>query len=337
MTNSVLLPSLLPDAGAACPTINENSMSASDRAEHDSSMDESQHWSYESAFRRNLGLISRDEQQRLRESRVALGGLGGVGGVHMVTLARLGVGRFTIADPDVFEAANFNRQYGALIRNYGRSKADAMAEEVRQINPEADIRIFRERVTAENVNEFLDGSSVFLDGLDFFALEARRLVFRELRRRGIWGVIAGPLGFSVAWLVFDPNGMDFDTYFDMYDGMAHLDQAVAFAIGLSPAGTHWGYFDLSETIVGTGSAPSAGLACQLCSGVATIETAKIILGRKPPRAAPGFAQFDAYRCLLRRGRLIWGNRGPLQRLKRAILRRRMIQMGYGKETGPAER
>jgi molybdopterin/thiamine biosynthesis adenylyltransferase len=258
--------------------------------------------------------------------------MGGVGGVHMVTLARLGVGKFTIADPDIFEAANFNRQYGALVRNYGRNKAEAMADEVRQINPEADIRIFRERVTPENVDEFLDGSSVYMDSLDFFALEARRLVFRELRRRGMWAVIAGPLGFSVAWLVFDPKGMDFDTYFDMHDGMDHLDQAVAFAIGLSPAGTHWGYFDLSETNVGTGRAPSAGLACQLCSGVATIEAAKVILGRKPPRAAPCYAQFDAYRGILRRGRLLWANRGPLQRLKRFILRRRMIQMGYGKET-----
>jgi molybdopterin/thiamine biosynthesis adenylyltransferase len=305
-------------------------MNASDRAEQASSMGEGRNWSYEAAFSRNLGLISRDEQRQLREARVAIAGMGGVGGVHLVTLARLGVGRFTIADPDKFEAANFNRQYGALVRNLGCGKAEAMAEEVRQINPEVDVRVFRGPVTAENLGEFLDGASVFLDGLDFFALDARRLVYRELRRRGIWAVMAGPMGFSAAWLVFDPRGMDFDTYFDMHDGMDPLDQAAAFAIGLTPAGTHWRYFDLSETDVSTGRGPSAGLACQLCSGVASIEAAKIILGRKPPRAAPYYAQFDAYRGLLRRGRLLWGNRGPLQRLKRAILRRRMIQMGYGK-------
>jgi molybdopterin/thiamine biosynthesis adenylyltransferase len=330
MLTSVSLPDQLPGADEACPAFFRNSMNPSDRAEQASSTGECRSWSYDAAFSRNLGLISRDEQRRLREARVAIAGMGGVGGVHLVTLARLGIGRFTIADPDSFEAANFNRQYGALVRNLGCGKADAMAEEARQINPDIDIRVFRGPVTPDNVGDFLHGSSVFLDGLDFFALEARRLVFRELRRRGLWAVIAGPLGFSVAWLVFDPNGMDFDTYFDMHDRMDALDQAAAFAIGLSPAGTHWRYFDLSETNVSTGRAPSAGLACQLCSGVATIETAKIILGRKPPRAAPYYAQFDAYRCLLRRGRLLWGNRGPLQRLKRTILRRRMIQMGYGK-------
>jgi molybdopterin/thiamine biosynthesis adenylyltransferase len=327
---SISLPDLLPDAEAACPTIFENSMNDSNRAEQAASTGECRGWSYDAAFSRNLGLISRDEQRRLREARVAIAGMGGVGGVHLVTLARLGVGRFTIADPDKFEPANFNRQYGALVRNLGCNKADAMVEEVLQVNPEADVRVFRGPVTRDNVGEFLDGASVFLDGLDFFALDARRLVYRELRRRGLWAVMAGPLGFSVAWLVFDPKGMDFDTYFDMHDGMDELDLASAFAIGLSPAGTHWRYFDLSETNVSTGRAPSAGLACQLCSGVATIEAAKIILGRKPPRAAPCYAQFDAYRCVLRRGRLLWGNRGPLQRLKRAILRRRMIQMGYGK-------
>lgn len=72
-------------------------------------------WSYSEAFSRNLGLISPSEQEKLRQSRVAVLGLGGVGGVNLVTLARLGIGRFTIADPDTFELANFNRQYGAMV------------------------------------------------------------------------------------------------------------------------------------------------------------------------------------------------------------------------------
>ena len=129
-------------------------------------------WSYDEAFGRNLGLISRDEQRRLREARVAIAGMGGVGGVHLMTLARLGVGHFTIADPDTFETANFNRQYGAMVRNLGRGKAEAMAEEARQVNPELDVRILPQPVTAANVGDFLEGASVVLDGLDFFALDA---------------------------------------------------------------------------------------------------------------------------------------------------------------------
>jgi hypothetical protein len=75
----------------------------------------------------------------------------------------------------------------------------------------------------------------------------------------------------------------------VYDGMAPLDQHVAFAIGLAPAGTLWRYLDLSEVDAKTGCRPSVGLACQLCSGIAAVETAKTILGRKPLRPAPCYA------------------------------------------------
>lgn len=48
-------------------------------------------YDYATAFSRNIGWVTPDEQAVLRRSRVAIGGLGGVGGVHAITLARLGV------------------------------------------------------------------------------------------------------------------------------------------------------------------------------------------------------------------------------------------------------
>ena len=85
-------------------------------------------WSYGEAFSRNLGLVSAAEQERLRASRVAVVGLGGVGGVDLVALARLGIGKFSIADPDIFEMRNTNRQYGATRSAEGRYKADVMCK-----------------------------------------------------------------------------------------------------------------------------------------------------------------------------------------------------------------
>ena len=55
-------------------------------------------WSYEEAFSRNLGLINPQEQEKLRKSRVAIAGMGGIGGINLMTLARLGIGAFRIAD-----------------------------------------------------------------------------------------------------------------------------------------------------------------------------------------------------------------------------------------------
>ena len=59
---------------------------------------------YESAFVRNLGWVTVAEQAVLRTKRIAIGGLGGVGGSHLLTLTRLGVGGFNLADFDRFEA-----------------------------------------------------------------------------------------------------------------------------------------------------------------------------------------------------------------------------------------
>lgn len=286
-------------------------------------------WSYDTAFCRNRGLINGDEQNKLRHSRVAIAGLGGVGGIHLVTLARLGIGAFHLADPDRFEEANFNRQYGATTHALGRSKAETMAETAAAINPQIDLRVFTEAVTPENIDAFLDGVNVFVDGIDFFAIDARRLLFREVRRRGIWAVTAGPVGFSTAWLVFDPRGMSFDDYFDLHDGMDHWEQIIAFVAGLAPRATHLPYLDLSAVDPQSGRGPSAGLACQLCAGVAAAEVVKILLGRTPIRSAPRYSQFDAYRAILRTGRLRWGNRHPLQRLKRWYLRRRFRALGVG--------
>jgi hypothetical protein len=86
-----------------------------------SSPDHAAAWSYDTAFRRNRGLISSAEQDKLRNSRVAIAGLGSVGGVHLVTLARLGIGPCNVADPDRFELANFggtpgNRDHAAQSR-----------------------------------------------------------------------------------------------------------------------------------------------------------------------------------------------------------------------------
>ena len=280
-------------------------------------------WSYAEAFIRNRGLINAAEQDVLKNSRVAIAGMGGVGGVHLATLARLGIGKFTIADPDTFDVANFNRQYGATLASLDRNKAEVMAEVALAINPDIEIDIFSEPVNEQNVDNFLAGADLYVDGLDFFAIEARRLVFRRAAEQGLWSVTAGPIGFSTAWLTFDPQGMSFDRYFDVHDAMAKIDQLVAFAVGLTPRATHLSYMDLSEVDIAKQAGPSAGLACQLASGVVGAEAIKVLLKKPALRAAPYYAQFDAYRMKLRQGRLQFGNRGVLQKLKRSILKRRV--------------
>jgi molybdopterin/thiamine biosynthesis adenylyltransferase len=203
-----------------------------------------------------------------------------------------------------------------------------MAAEARAIDPEVRLQVVTDPITPANVGAFLDSVDVLIDGIDFFAIDIRRLIFREARRRGIWALTAGPIGFSTAWLVFSPTGMSFDDYFDLNDAMDRLDQLIAFVAGLTPRATQRTYMDLSQVDPRTGRGPSAALACHLCSGVAAAEVVKILLGRSPIRSAPWYSQFDAYRQQLCTGRLRWGNRSPAQRLKRRLLKKHLSRLGW---------
>ena len=75
---------------------------------------------YNVAFSRNIGWLTPDEQTKLRNSRIAIAGLGGVGGSHLLTLARLGIGKFNIADFDRFELHNSKR----FAAGYGCQRED---------------------------------------------------------------------------------------------------------------------------------------------------------------------------------------------------------------------
>ncbi|HWB13940.1 MAG TPA: ThiF family adenylyltransferase [Pirellulales bacterium] len=283
-------------------------------------------FSYEEAFSRNIGLFTAEEQQRLRRSHVAIAGMGGVGGVHLIALARTGIGKFTIADPDRFELANMNRQYGARVDTLGRSKVEVMAEAVRQINPQALVRTFDKPIGTDNIANFLESADVVIDGLDFYAMQARRLLFRAAYERGIWGITCGPHAFSAAHLVFSPYGMTFDAYFDLSDGMSEIDQSIAFGVGGTPRAIHLPYLDDLKKyfIPGERRGASAGLTCQLASGIVAADVIKLLLGRGTVRPVPAYLQFDAYRQKLVRGTLWFGNRHPLQRIKIWWLTRKLV-------------
>src|SRR3989338_4152542 len=141
-------------------------------------------WSYRDAFDRNRGLISVENQEKIRSARVAIAGLGGVGGIYATTLARLGVGHFTIADPDRFEISNTNRQHGASSSTFGARKNETLEHMIKSINPMAEVRVF-ESFTPENASDFLSGVTVTLDSIDFFTIGPRRLLYRECRKRDI--------------------------------------------------------------------------------------------------------------------------------------------------------
>lgn len=284
--------------------------------------DQSDHpvFDYESAFSRNIGWVTALEQQRLRECRVAVAGLGGAGGAHVLTLSRLGIGRFHVSDFDRFEVHNFNRQAAAFMSTVGQTKTEVVARMASEINPTSEVKSFGDGVTPQNLDAFLEGVDVYVDGIDFFAIEARRMIFAACHARGIPAVTAAPLGMGVSLLYFDPKGMSFEQYFRL-EGRPRQEQFARFIAGLSPAMLQRPYLVAPEAVnFAEQRGPSTVMGCDFCAGVVGTSVLKILLQRGVVRPAPWAMQFDAYRQKLSFTWRPFGNANPLQQLLLALIR-----------------
>ena len=205
-----------------------------------------------------------------------------------------------------------------------------MAEMAAAINPQVDIRRFGDGVNSDNVERFLDGADLYVDGLDFFVFEVRRRVFAECARRGIPAITAAPLGMGAALLVFMPGRMSFEEYFGLA-GCSEAEMAARFLVGLAPSMLQLGYLvDPSRVDLARRRGPSTVMACDLCAGIAGTEALKILLGRGRVYAAPWGVHFDAYKNRLRRTWRPGGNAHPLQKAMIALARRRFLAAERGR-------
>lgn len=274
------------------------------------------------AFKRSLGWITPVEAEKLAKTRVAIAGVGGVGGQYCEVLARLGVGAFHIADPDHFEIANFNRQNGAGMSTIGRMKVDVLRERILDINPSADVKVFNAGINEGNMDEFLTGVDLYLDGLDFFLLNERISLFKKLQKKGIPGITVAPIAMGAAALVFTKDSMSFEDYFGMFVGQNDDEQRMRFLLGLAPSLMHVSYLVDRSYVDMTGKrAPSLPTGPYLCAGVASSLATKILLGRGPLKLAPWSLHYDAYLNKYKKTYVWLGFKNPLQKLKLMILKR----------------
>ena len=118
-------------------------------------------------FIRTALLLGENGVERLRRTSVAIFGIGGVGSFAAEALARAGVGRLLLVDPDAIAESNLNRQLIALHSTIGRNKAEVMRERILDINPDADVTalpLFYEAATVDVVS--LSGYDYIVDAID---------------------------------------------------------------------------------------------------------------------------------------------------------------------------
>jgi molybdopterin/thiamine biosynthesis adenylyltransferase len=158
-------------------------------------------------YERNFPSLSAREQLRLFDSSVLIAGLGGLGGALAVLLARVGVGRFILADGDIFTLSNLNRQCLATYSSLGENKARITAAHLYEINPALRAEAIPNYLDSENLPGLLSQVQVALDGLD--NLDSRRKLFAASQTAGIplvHGAVEDRFGQVTTVLPSDPDG-----------------------------------------------------------------------------------------------------------------------------------
>ena len=143
-------------------------------------------------YLRNSPAISRDEQIVLAEAQVAVVGAGGLGGHVIVLLARLGIGKLLVFDPDTFDETNLNRQVLCRSDTLGAFKAEEAARQCAMINPAVEVCAHVLAITHNSQSHYFSNTDVVVDALD----NARDRLFlaalaRDLNIPMVHGAVAG--------------------------------------------------------------------------------------------------------------------------------------------------
>lgn len=119
----------------------------------------------EELYSRNRFYITQKEQELIRNTRLLLGGAG-IGSNIAECALRFGFERITIIDGDRVELSNLNRQ-NYMRSDIGKYKAEALAERLLKINPDADIKFHCEYISEGNISRLVDNCDIAINALDF--------------------------------------------------------------------------------------------------------------------------------------------------------------------------
>ena len=114
---------------------------------------------------RNRGLVTAEEQKRLRAATILIAGCGSIGGAAVEPLIRFGFEHLILAEPDGYDIPNMNRQ-SVRLQDVGRNKAEVFQERMAEINPYATVDVHDRGITDENVQALVEAADVILDGVD---------------------------------------------------------------------------------------------------------------------------------------------------------------------------
>ncbi len=155
---------------------------------------------------RNIGWITKAEQEMLKNSVIGVSGCGGMGGQLAEKFLRLGVGEIRIADCEAFDISNINRQFGATRFTVGKSKAFETARMLREISDDFTLVVYPQGISEATADHFISGCNALCDEIEFWAIGARILLHRQGRLHQAPIFNCNTVGFGTRLFFFTPNG-----------------------------------------------------------------------------------------------------------------------------------
>jgi len=162
---------------------------------------------------RNIGIITKEDQQYLKEKIVGIAGCGGMGGYVAASLLRLGIGELRLADPELFDISNINRQWAASTKTIGKSKAIETARMLREIASDTTLVVYPMGIQKEMISEFVSGCDIIIDEIEFWELAAPIILHQTARQFNVPILGANTAAFGVHLFKFTKNSMRIEEVF----------------------------------------------------------------------------------------------------------------------------
>lgn len=156
-------------------------------------------------------------QLELRKLKIGVAGLGGMGSNIAEILVRLGVGHLRLADNDIIEMSNLNRQVIANTNTIGKTKLEVSVAELLSIEPALELQKFPEGINEKNADEFVQGLDVLVNEIDVLHMDAQLHLLRAARKFNVPSYTVLVVGVGVHLYKYAP-----DSPFTADDFLGHL-------------------------------------------------------------------------------------------------------------------
>ncbi len=252
---------------------------------------------YNELFQRNIGIISKNDREKLKKSKIALLGVGGVGGRFAESLTRLGCENLLIADNGYFDPPDLNRQFSSSVHNLGKSKVSCVKKDLLAINPNLNLIAIKSGITHKNYKEIIDASDLILDGIDINFGIIKQMVNMYAYNNNKVVITSLLVGHGAICLIFNKRkGISHDEYFGLSPNESQKIFLKKFINGIYPNPTSDEYYNDAgiKLMNGMGHIPSSTANTFIAGALVTMAVRSVLLGRPKIPIVPFYQQIDLF-------------------------------------------